>query len=72
MQDRYKDGEVKVLGPAEMPLAKVRGKHRHHVLLKIRRGLKCKPLIDYILQDFESRKPVGIQCQVDVDPVSLL
>jgi len=55
-----------------MPIAKVRGKYRYHVLFKIRRGLKFKDLLDYALKDLEARKLTGIQFQVDVDAVGLL
>jgi len=62
--------EFQILGPSEMPIAKVRGKYRHHVLFKIRRGLKFKDLLDYALKDLEARKLTGIQ--IDVDAVGLL
>jgi len=64
--------DVHILGPAEMPIAKVRGKHRYHVLFKIRRGLKFKELLGYVVKDLDERKLTGIQYQIDVDAVGLI
>lgn len=64
--------QVSVLGPTEMPLAKIRGKHRFHIILKIKRGLRLRDYIDFIRDDFERRRPAGIDLQIDVDPGSLL
>lgn len=64
--------EFKILGPAPMPIVKIRGKYRYHVLFKIRRGLKIKEMLAYVTRDLEGRRLKGIQIQVDVDPVNLL
>ncbi|MBF0105149.1 MAG: primosomal protein N' [Deltaproteobacteria bacterium] len=64
--------DIQILGPAEMPILKVRGKYRYHVLFKVRRGLKIKDLINYVQGDLEKRKPKGVQYQIDVDPQSLI
>lgn len=66
------DKDIQILGPTEMPLAKIRGKHRYHVIFKIRRGLKTKDFVEYVLADIETRRPGGIQTQVDVDAMNLL
>lgn len=63
---------VEVLGPSEMPLSKIRGKYRHHILLKIKKSIKIRSVLDYILMDFEKQKTSGIQLQVDVDPMNLM
>lgn len=64
--------DVRILGPAEMPISKLRRKYRSHILLKIKRGFGFKEFLHYIVADLEKRKPRGIQYHVDVDPVSLL
>lgn len=72
LRSRTPAEKAQVLGPVEMPLAKVRGKYRWHILIKIRRGLRARDLVDYLRSDFERQAPRGIELQVDVDPVSLL
>lgn len=66
-----KDG-VQILGPVEMPLSKIRGKFRYHVLFKFPRGLKVQSVLKYVLDDLEKRDLKGVQVQCDVDPMSLL
>lgn len=63
---------VAVMGPAEMPIAKLRGKFRHHLCLKVPRGIKFQGLVHYILADLEKRRPKKIQWQVDVDPMGMM
>jgi len=53
-------------------VAKVRGKYRHHVILKIRRGLKVGDLVAYLRDDLDRRKLRGIQYQIDVDAVGMV
>lgn len=63
---------VEILGPSEMPLAKIRGKYRYHILLKIKKSVKIRSVLDYILADFEKQKTSGLQLHIDVDPVNLM
>jgi primosomal protein N' (replication factor Y) len=63
--------QIEILGPAEAPLAKVRGKFRFHILLKSGPqpilGAFCRQLIgdgDWI--------PSSTKVQVDIDPINLL
>jgi len=62
--------DVAVLGPAPAPLAVLRGRHRHRLLLKARRGVD----VQGTLRDWLGRVPVpnNVRVQVDVDPVSFL
>jgi primosomal protein N' (replication factor Y) len=66
-----KSEEVRVLGPAEAPLAVVRGRHRLRLLAKSRRGFD---LSDYLRQWLAAApKPKGsIKREIDVDPQSFL
>jgi primosomal protein N' (replication factor Y) len=61
---------VEVLGPAPAPLAVLRGRHRHRLLLKAERGVRVQPL----LRDWLARVPLpgSVRVQVDVDPVGFL
>ncbi|MDB5411979.1 MAG: primosomal protein [Rubritepida sp.] len=61
---------LQVLGPAPAPLAMLRGRHRHRLLLKAERGVR----VQAVLQDWLARVPVPreVRVQVDVDPVGFL
>ncbi|WP_130731542.1 primosomal protein N' [Komagataeibacter xylinus] len=61
---------VQVLGPAPAPLAILRGRHRHRLLLRARRNIAVQP----IMREWLSRvKPErGARIDVDIDPVSFL
>jgi primosomal protein N' (replication factor Y) len=62
---------IEVLGPAEAPLAKLRGNYRYHLLLK---GLDHRLLNSFshqILGD-HGWVPSGVKISVDVDPLHLL
>jgi primosomal protein N' (replication factor Y) len=63
--------KVEVLGPAEAPLAKLRGQFRYHLLLK---GLDHRNLNSFCLQVLGDQKwlPAGTRVSVDVDPLHLL
>jgi primosomal protein N' (replication factor Y) len=66
-----KDDEVRVLGPAEAPLAVVRGRYRFRLLVKAPRGFD----LSAYLRDWLDRapKPRGnVQLTVDIDPMSFL
>jgi primosomal protein N' (replication factor Y) len=62
--------EVRVLGPAPAPLAKLRGKFRFHALLY---GEQVAMLSHVVQRAREGTKaPTGVQWVVDVDPLDLL
>jgi primosomal protein N' (replication factor Y) len=66
-----RDEDVRVLGPAEAPIARVRGRHRLRLLVKSRRAFD---LSDY-LREWLAGAPTpkgGIRLEVDVDPQSFL
>jgi primosomal protein N' (replication factor Y) len=65
------DDAVRVLGPAEAPIAVVRGRHRFRLLVKAARGFD---LSNY-LRGWLARAPkagAGVKLEVDVDPMSFL
>lgn len=66
-----KDEQVRVLGPAEAPIAVVRGRHRFRLLVKSPRGFD----LSAYLRDWlgKAPKPRGnVRLEVDVDPMSFL
>jgi len=65
------DERVQVLGPAEAPLAVIKGRYRFRLLLKSARGFD---LSDYLRQWLTAApKPKGnLKLEVDVDPQSFL
>jgi primosomal protein N' (replication factor Y) len=64
-----KDDSVRVLGPAEAPIAVVRGRHRFRLLLKSPRGFDLSGYVRAWLD--AAPKPKGnLQLEVDIDPMS--
>jgi len=65
------DAAVRVLGPAEAPLALVRGRHRFRLLVKSARGYD----LSSYLRDWLAAAPRasgGVRLEIDVDPQSFL
>jgi primosomal protein N' (replication factor Y) len=66
-----KADEVRVLGPAEAPIAVVRGRHRFRLLVKSPRGFDLSAYLRAWLA--RAPKPKGnVQLSVDIDPMSFL
>ncbi len=64
-----KDEQVRVLGPAEAPIAVVRGRHRFRVLVKAPRAFDLSAYLREWLA--QAPKPRGnVRLEVDVDPQS--
>jgi primosomal protein N' (replication factor Y) len=64
-----KNDQVRVLGPAEAPIAVVRGRHRFRVLVKAPRGFDLSAYLRAWLA--AAPKPRGnVRLEVDVDPQS--
>jgi len=63
--------EVRVLGPAEAPLAVVRGRHRFRLLVKAPRSFDLSAYLRRWLAAAPKRKG-NIRLEVDVDPQSFL
>jgi primosomal protein N' (replication factor Y) (superfamily II helicase) len=60
---------VRVLGPAEAPVAVVRGRHRFRLLVKAPRAFD----LSAYMRDWLAAAPKakgGVQLQVDIDPQS--
>ncbi|MGC1696166.1 MAG: primosomal protein N', partial [Pseudolabrys sp.] len=64
-----KDEHVRVLGPAEAPIAVVRGRHRFRVLVKAPRAFDLSAYLRLWLS--AAPKPRGnVRLEVDIDPQS--
>jgi len=59
---------LEILGPAEAPLAKLRGQHRYHLLIKAPKhnllSAFCEKLVDV--------KLAGVKISIDIDPLHML
>ncbi len=65
------DNEIMVLGPAEAPIALVRGRFRWRLLVKAPRGADMQAFLRDMLAA-GPRERGGVRVQVDVDPQSFL
>jgi primosomal protein N' (replication factor Y) (superfamily II helicase) len=63
--------EVRVLGPAEAPLAVVRGRHRFRLLVKSPRNFDLSVYLREWMAVVPKRKG-NLKLEVDVDPQSFL
>ena len=65
------DGEIEILGPAEAPLAVLRGRHRYRLLVQ---GPRRAAIQAYLRATLQHGPPTrgSVQVQVDVDPQSFL
>ena len=61
---------IKIFGPAPAPLALLRGKHRHRLLIKTPRDVNIQPILRLWLENV--RVPSTVKVRVDVDPYSFL
>ena len=62
-------GKTEVIGPAESPLARIRGRYRWQLLL---RGKESGPLHLLAQKLMEGAGRDGLEIQVDVDPVNFM
>lgn len=62
---------VEILGPAEAPMAKLRGQFRYHLLLKSAQVSAANPFARQLLGN-QDWIPAGVRILVDIDPMSLL
>ncbi len=62
---------MRVLGPAEAPLALIRGRHRFRLMVKSARDFDLSGYLRVWLEQAPKRKG-DIKMDVDVDPMSFL
>jgi primosomal protein N' (replication factor Y) len=63
--------DMSLLGPAPAPLARLRGKYRFQVLLKVSRPTVTRAAVARLRQAI-ARPPNGVKLSIDVDPVDML
>lgn len=59
---------VQILGPAEAPLARLRGKHRYHLLLKCPKP----PVLTVFCQKLHEFTFSGVKISIDIDPLQMM
>ncbi|MDH5671562.1 MAG: primosomal protein N' [Myxococcales bacterium] len=62
---------VEVLGPAPAPISKIRGRHRHRLLLKSPHRAELRAVAYALVQRIDEGLPAA-RASVDIDPVSML
>ncbi len=65
-----REKNIKIFGPAPAPLALLRGKHRHRLLIKTPRDVNIQAILRLWLENV--RVPSTVKVRVDVDPYSFL
>jgi len=63
------DNKVKIMGPAEAPIAKIKGRHRWHMLLM---GENVSTLHRLTRDILANTKATDSTITVDVDPINFL
>jgi len=68
-----KGKEIQILGPAEAPIAKLRGKYRWHILIKAKQPFLAQRLLQVARTNSEQGlKTKGVQIILDVDPYQMM
>jgi primosomal protein N' (replication factor Y) len=66
-------GELKVLGPVEAPLSKLKGKYRFQIMIKASHPFIIQGLIRRVLASVKAElSRNGVECIVDMDPYQML
>ena len=72
-RERAEEAQVRVLGPAPQALARLRGQHRWHVLLKGGDARRLREVGQHALDAAAAKPgPRTVRVMVDVDPVDVL
>lgn len=66
---RHKRGDLQFVGPARAPLARLRGRYRHHILLK---GPDILKLREALLGALETLGEWASAVTIDVDPLDMM
>jgi primosomal protein N' (replication factor Y) len=66
----HRGAGIRVLGPAEAPVFRLKGYYRHHFQLHSASAALLHELLRAVLADV--RAPTGVEFTVDVDPLNML
>ena len=64
--------DVTILGPVPAPLALLRGRHRHRLLIKAAKGAPVQTILREWLERLPPQRGPAVRIAVDVDPYSFL
>jgi primosomal protein N' (replication factor Y) len=64
--------QVAILGPAEAPLARLRGRSRWQVLLKSTGRKPLHTLMTALAAELEHLRPAGVRIAIDIDPIDMM
>jgi primosomal protein N' (replication factor Y) len=70
LETERREADVRILGPAPAPLAKLRGKYRFHLLLVSEQRRVLRDILQTVIEDLKT--PDEVQWVVDVDPGDML
>jgi primosomal protein N' (replication factor Y) len=62
--------EIRMLGPAPAPIAKLRGCFRYHMQMQSTDGQLLRETVRQVVDRF--KMPDKVACAIDVDPVEML
>ncbi|MCS6839040.1 MAG: primosomal protein N' [Bdellovibrionaceae bacterium] len=63
--------KIRILGPTEAPISKIRRKFRYHLILLSPRSIALSSFFHWIVQQYRDNKRVS-QMHIDIDPYQLL
>lgn len=63
---------VELLGPAPQALARLKGRHRWHLLLKATNATRLRETVAHALEQADAARLKGVKVMADVDPVEVL
>jgi len=69
LRDAARGGDLRVLGPAPPPIARLRGEYRAQLLIK---GVNRKRIREALQTALKTRPDLQKRVIVDVDPISVL
>lgn len=64
--------DVTILGPVPAPLALLRGRHRHRLLIKAAKGAPVQTILREWLDRLPPQRGAAVRIAIDVDPYSFL
>ncbi|MBI3940366.1 MAG: primosomal protein N' [Acidobacteria bacterium] len=72
LQERQASGNLRILGPAEALLGKLKGSYRWQILIKARGRKLLHEVLEATLQRLEAKKNNTSKWNIDIDPIQLL
>ncbi len=72
LEEANTDRACRILGPAPAPLARLRGEHRIHLLIKSRSRPRLREVIDMAFADAQERGSDLRSVNLEIDPVNLM